>query len=252
MSPTKPTIVVFSGAFHPASCMDLLLGKLEQAGFPAEAYSLRTVGNPDAVVNDDSQYMRSVIIPHLDEDKDVIFIMHSFAGFAGSAAMSNLSRKSRESRGEKGGIIGVVYLSAFVPSEGVSALDMLGGNWAPWHEEDTGLITPKDPFETFYKDWDEDLAAEMVKTLKGHSVKSMKSVASAIGWKEKDYDGRRAYIRCLEDNALPLVAQDAFVGNSGVDWLVKSLPTSHSPFLSRPDETSKIIQQLADEFQSVN
>jgi hypothetical protein len=92
----------------------------------------------------------------------------------------------------------------------------------------------------------------MVKTLKGHSIKSMKSLASSIGWKEKDYDGRRAYIRCLEDHALPLVAQDAFIEHSGVDWLVKSLPTSHCPFLSRPDETAKIIQEFAEEFQAAN
>jgi hypothetical protein len=120
--------------------MDLLIKGMQNVGFPAEAYSLRTVGNPDAVVDDDSQYMRSVIIPHLDEDKDVIFIVHSFAGFAGSAAISNLSRKSRESRGEKGGIVGVVWLSAFVPSEGVTAFNMLGGTWAPWHDVHVSIL----------------------------------------------------------------------------------------------------------------
>lgn len=80
----------------------------------------------------------------------------------------------------------------------------------------------------------------------------MKSLPSAIGWKEEDYNGRRAYIRCLEDEALPLVAQDAFIGGSGVDWIVKSMPTSHSPFLSRPDETAKVIEELVGEFQAAN
>lgn len=135
MSYAKPTVIVFSGAFHQASCMELFIGKLQDAGFPAEAYGLRTVDNRDAVVDDDTEYMISVMTPHLDENKDVIFIIHSFAGFPGSAAISNLSRESRVVRGEKGGILGVVYLSTFVPpSNGVSAFDMLGRTWSPWHE----------------------------------------------------------------------------------------------------------------------
>lgn len=128
MSPRKPTIIAFSGAFHPASCLDPFLLRLRAAGFPAEGYSLRTVGNPQAVVDDDSEYMRSVIIPHLDQDEDVVFVAHSFAGFAASAAIAGLSRKTRAGRGQRGGILGVVYLSAFVPAEGVSAFGMLGGN----------------------------------------------------------------------------------------------------------------------------
>lgn len=74
------------------------------------------------------------------------------------------------------------------------------------------------------------------------------SLPSSIGWKHKAYDGRRAYIRTLRDNALTVKYQDELIARSGVEWLVKSVDASHSSFLSRTDEVVGLVTELAVEF----
>ena len=63
---------------------------------------------------------------------------------------------------------------------------------------------------------------------------------------EPYYDnGGRIYVRCTNDQALPLFAQDAMIKNSGYVWNVKDLEGSgHSPFLSRPEELAKILMEV--------
>jgi hypothetical protein len=128
----KPSFVVFPGAFHPASCLDSFIATLQAAGFPAEAHSLRSLGNPDAVVDDDEAYMRSVIDPHITAGKDVVVVVHSFAGFGGSSAISGIDKRGREARGEQGGVLGIIYLTAFVPLEGDSLYGLVQCRWPSW------------------------------------------------------------------------------------------------------------------------
>lgn len=59
---------------------------------------------------------------------------------------------------------------------------------------------------------------------------------------EKYYDSRRVYLHTLNDQALPPFAQDAFVADSGVEWKVQKLDTSHSPFLSEPAQLAEVIK----------
>ncbi len=70
--------------------------------------------------------------------------------------------------------------------------------------------------------------------------------ASEIGWRE--YDGSRAYIRCLQDKVIPLSMQDALISRTGVSWIVKDIDSSHSPFMSMPDELSTLVEGIIAEF----
>lgn len=91
----------------------------------------------------------------------------------------------------------------------------------------------------------------MTKTLKGHSIKALQgehAIPKNIGWREAGYDGRRAYVRCTKDNALPLPGQQLFTERTGVEWVIKTLDASHSPFLSMPDATAAVVSELASEF----
>lgn len=74
------------------------------------------------------------------------------------------------------------------------------------------------------------------------------STPSSIGWKDKAYDGHRAYIRTLQDNALTIKYQDELIARSGVEWLVKSVDASHSAFLSRTGEVVGLVAELTGEF----
>lgn len=81
-----------------------------------------------------------------------------------------------------------------------------------------------------------------------HSELALKTASSAVGWNDKVYDGRRAYIRCLQDKALPIGIQDHLISRSEVEWVVKSLDSSHSPFLSMPGELTRVVEEIVEEF----
>ena len=64
----------------------------------------------------------------------------------------------------------------------------------------------------------------------------------------KDFNDRRLYIHTERDQALPPFVQDMFVGNSGCEWEVKRIATSHSPFLSDPTSIVEIVKEASEKF----
>ncbi len=52
----------------------------------------------------------------------------------------------------------------------------------------------------------------------------------------------------MQDYALPPVLQDMFMQKSGVEWKVKDIEASHSPFASKPEETVQILEDFVKEF----
>lgn len=106
----------------------------------------------------------------------------------------------------------------------------------------------EDPKRIFYSDVPEPLATEVAKQVGGQSLKSFSTASGKVYYGETMYDGRRAYIRTSEDQAVPPIAQDAFVAASGVAWDVKRLQASHSPFLSQPEELATLVSSLIEDF----
>lgn len=139
-----PTIVLVSGAFHLPSCMDLLASQLEQSGLKTCTYGLVSVNRPDLGVEDDTAALINNLQPLvIDEGKDIVLYLHSYAGFVGSAAIAGLSKSERLAKGEEGGIVGLIYQSAFIPIERDTLLGMLGGEFAPWLEVNVRIPHPK-------------------------------------------------------------------------------------------------------------
>ena len=64
-------------------------------------------------------------------------------------------------------------------------------------------------------------------------------------WPDSVYNGRRAYLIALKDNAIPAIAQQMMVKHSGVEWDVKEMDTGHSPFMSHPQEVAEWIVQFS-------
>lgn len=74
------------------------------------------------------------------------------------------------------------------------------------------------------------------------------SPAPRAAWKEPEFAGKLTFIRCMQDHALPPFLQDMFMEKSGVEWKVKDIEASHSPFASKPEELVKIIVDSAQQF----
>lgn len=133
-SQQTPTFVITPGAWHPASAADLLVNELSAAGFPAQAVGLKTVG-AYGPMTDDTKYLRDeVYIPLIESGKDIVVVLHSYGGFPGSTAIQGLGKKDRQ--GKAGGIVGIVYIAAFVPQEGMSLKANCGGVVPDWQQAD--------------------------------------------------------------------------------------------------------------------
>lgn len=121
---SKPTILLVPGAWHPASCLDSLRAELHKASYPTVSEQLACLApsDPDAhSVSTDAAYIRdSLLLPLLDDGKRVVMVLHSYAGHPGSGAAYGLSVEEREEAGLKGGVVGLIFMAAFVVSSGQS------------------------------------------------------------------------------------------------------------------------------------
>lgn len=105
-----------------------------------------------------------------------------------------------------------------------------------------------DPKKTFYADVNEPLASEAASQIYGQSIVSFNSPSGPVYYADPAYNNHRVYIHTEEDQALPPFAQDLFVSNSKVQWDVRKLNSSHSPFLSEPDALAQLVQDIVDGF----
>lgn len=74
----------------------------------------------------------------VEEDKEILLVMHSHGGSLGNTAAKSLSVGERRQQGLKGGVLGQVFVAAMVVKEGESLLSALGGNWPEFMIKDVG------------------------------------------------------------------------------------------------------------------
>lgn len=136
MTSPKPTFVFVPGAWHSPSHFGHLISPLHEAGYPTVPVALPSV-NPDEakqihLITDITFLREEILLPLLEDGKDVVLVMHSYGGCPGGAAAKGLSKSERRSEGRQGGVIGLVFIAAFLAREGDSLLSALGGKLHPW------------------------------------------------------------------------------------------------------------------------
>lgn len=142
MANSKPTFVLVPGAWHSPSHYGHLLARLHEAGHPTVSLALPSV-NPEEPkkidVGTDITFIREkMLLPLLEDGKDIVLVMHSYGGCPGGAAAKGLSKSERRSEGRQGGVIGLVFVAAFLAREGDSLRSALGGKFDPWVIENVG------------------------------------------------------------------------------------------------------------------
>lgn len=134
---SKPTVVLIPGAWHSPAHYSPLTRLLEDAGYTVVASKLPSVDSTDptqqSVANDSAFIKTELLSPLLDQGKDILLLMHSYGGCPGADAAKGLSKKERTEAGKEGGIIGLVFMAAFVANEGDSLKSKLPGQeYDPW------------------------------------------------------------------------------------------------------------------------
>ena len=95
-------------------------------------------------------------------------------------------------------------------------------------------------------------ASDAASALRPMSLNSVTDIGASLvtNWAASAYKGHMAYIRCTQDQLNSVEYQDMNLKHTGGDWIVHSMDSGHSPFLSCPAELAKIIVSLAEKLTS--
>lgn len=248
-----PTLVFVPGSWHNPICYDPVI-KLLQPKFKCTSVTLpSTAGNPAATSKEDLEAAGSAISSETAAGCNVVVIAHSYGGMVGNSAVKGFTPDTTsQTQTPTGCVIGIILIASGFTLTGLSFMDPFFGRPPPsWRvNSDTGyaeLVTP--PRELFYHDLPEKEAESWVSQLTTQSVKALfeSGEYTYAGWR----DVPTWYIGTIEDRGLPVLVQRMQVGMAReLGGIVehRELQTSHSPFLSQPEATVKIMVEAVEAF----
>ncbi|MFI6479961.1 alpha/beta fold hydrolase [Nonomuraea sp. NPDC050663] len=228
----KPTVVLVHGAFADASGFNGLIALLQRAGFPVIAPA-----NPLRDTTADAAYVSSVIdtIPG-----PVILAAHSYGG----VVITNAARGHDN-------VKALVYLGAFAPDEGESALQLaeqfpgselghaliarqypIPGSTKPGTD---GYIDPAQFRAVFAADLPEHTTRLMAATQRPGSVDGLSGASGAPAWKTIP----SWYLIPAQDKVIPPAAQRFMAKRAGSR--ITEINSSHVVMISHPAAAAGVI-----------
>lgn len=249
MALQKPAIVIVPGSFHFPKHFETLISRLQAQGYEAVAVQLASVFLDRSTERAKSHHegaaaVKKAVQHFIGNGKDVIVMCHSYGGIPATEALVGLGKAEH-----KNGVLHIIYCCAFVPlpgetSRGIATAAFMG-NLPIWNgmEDDgrTRFVRDEKPvIEALYGDVEPSEARKAYADLglmsPGPSVSEMVGCA----WKEIPC----TYILCENDKTLPPNVQETLYQKADMVDVVR-LKSSHSPFLSMPDEVVKVIDRVA-------
>lgn len=223
-----PAILLVHGAWHSSRCWDKVRAVLESRGRQVHAVNLPTVhaGNKASLdMYDDARAVRAAIE---EIGGPVMVVAHSYGGVPvtqGAAGLPNVAH--------------IVYIAAFVLDKGESLLAAAGGVPPSWWNVKGDLATAgvpgEPPEQLFYNDLADEEAHAAASQLQAQAAKAYSDPVTEAAWRTVP----TTYLVTERDTVFPLPAQEALAARAGST--VVRIDTSHSPFLSRPEETADVI-----------
>ncbi|GAA2207111.1 alpha/beta hydrolase [Nonomuraea monospora] len=228
----KPTVVLVHGAFADASGFNDLIARLERLGFPVIAPA-----NPLRDVAGDAAYVSSVLDTITGP---IILVGHSYGGIViTNAALGHDNVKA------------LVYLGAFAPDKGESALNLAGQ--FPGSElghallardyklpdgtkgGTDGYIVAEKFREVFAADLPASKTRLMAATQRPGSVTGLSGGSGEPAWKTIP----SWYLIPTQDKVIPPDAQRFMAKRAGST--VKEIRSSHVVMMSHPDAAASVV-----------
>lgn len=252
-SAAKPAIVLVHGAWHQPSHYSAFVQRLQDAGFEVSCPLLPTCEDGTkltANMYSDVEVVRTQVNFLLERSRSVIMLLHSYGGAVGTEAVKGLSARERSAEGLSGGVVRLIYMCGFMLQVGecVSGASLPRPDPEPVErDEATGTtFLCQDPIQLFYADVNPQRAKEMEALLVRQSGSAMTDPITYPAWQHIP----TTYLRTLDDQVLFLAWQDRqirTVRDMGVEVSVKTFQSSHSPFLSMPEEVVNAVKKMARE-----
>lgn len=224
----RRTVVLVHGAWHGAWCWASVLAGLDERGVPAVAVDL-----PGPGLHDDVDHVRGV----LDGiDGAVVLVGHSYGGAVVTGA------------GVHPSVEHLVYLAAFAPEEGETALGLLATDARDdlrsavvVRGDGTSVLDPERVPAVFYGDCDDADVERAVSLLRPLGSEAGVQETPAVAWRHRP----TTFVICGADRVVPPTLQRTMAvripGAAVVEWP----DSSHSPFLSRPGDVVDLLAGVA-------
>jgi pimeloyl-ACP methyl ester carboxylesterase len=229
------TVVLVHGAWHGAWCWSKVVDGLRAAGVPVVAIDLPGHGESPEPLGDllaDAAALRQT----LDGLDDAVVCGHSYGG----AVVT-------EGAADHPAVRHLVFVAAFplAPGESCSAsvtlpepVDMSRLSEAIRDDDGVLTIDPDAAVDAFYHDCSPGDVELALRSLGPQRRASLETTVRRASW-----EGRPStYAVCTDDRAVPVPLQRVLAERTTevVDW-----PTSHSPFLSRPELVTSLLTARA-------
>lgn len=236
--------VLVHGSWHGGWSWAKVVPVLEAAGHVVDAPDLPGHGDDDTPLGEITldAYARRIGEVLDARPEPAILVGHSHGGV--------VITQVAEDRPEQ--VVSLVYLGAFLPRDGESLLDLALGdpesllvpNLVFSDDRSTAVVRPEVVREVFYADCtDEDATAAARRLV----PEPMASPATPVRTTAERF-GRlpRTYVHTLNDRAVgPELQRQMF---EATPCRVVTMPASHSPFLSMPDELAAHLMDAAAAF----
>lgn len=230
------TFVIVPGAWDTPAVMDPLLGPLEAAGHTMIAVDL-PCDDPDATLE---QYAAAARAALPDDLTDVVLVGYSFGGYTASTIAAEHPD------------LPVVYLAAWIPSPGVSVIELFAGGdpFAAGDEEAGlsvfgGLIVSAGPglcalnVDAYVGGMEpgvqEAARLNLARTQRPQGIAALREKWSG----ELRTSGRITYILTTRDTLVPPAAQRAMAASVGADVL--EIDTDHGPYREQPERLVELL-----------
>jgi len=237
------TFVLIHGAWHGGWCWDLVASELKTRDHRVVAPDLPGLGRDRTPLKDVSLASWADHVANLvrSQGEKVVLVGHSRGGLV----ISEVAERCPEA------ISSLVYLAAFLVPNGKTLQDMLALGEPREVAKDAVSMQPDGissviPIHRvgsiFYNTTSPELQARAANQLTPEPMMSFVTPVQV----SNDRFGRvkRAYIECLQDNAIPIELQrtmQAFLPCSPV----VTLDSDHSPFYSQPSQLADALVSIA-------
>lgn len=230
--------LLIHGSCHGAWCWRDLIPALESLGHTARAIDLPSHGaDPTPIADVTLDSCRDAILAA--SGPDTILVGHSWGGYPISAA----------AEAQPDGIRALIYLSAYVPHDGLSMVEMRKRSTRQLivdavDKSTDGLsytVRPDKVKSLFYHDCPPEVIPYAFARLCPQPIRPQDTPLRLSDRFEKV---PKAYIRSLDDQTVPTEYQEQMSESVPPDRR-RVIESSHSPFFSHPRELARLLNELA-------
>lgn len=253
------SVVIVHGAWHVPERYQDLVDHLNSHGFDAQCPRLPTAVETlplldTATMKDDTATIKSTLQHLVDKGEKVILLMHSYGGVVGTNALDGLLWPQRQAQDLPGGVMGLVYMAAFVIPVGTCLNTPFGGDYVPWldYDKENGVIHIQNPRQAFYGHVESDEEAQKWLDMTVYCPASVNRGVLEFGPYEFLGKGVDAtYLVCKRDLDLTLEAQEGMATLLGESRTMEYSEAGHCAMVGGyVDDIVSVVRRAWQRMQS--